>query len=207
LTAGADFVDLAISGKCSPVPHGTKSNCRSPRSEVRTALCGVAAVIGFVLSLSSSALNWLCRVAAVSAARASSVYPGEGVIVNIAPTPRLLCHCCDRSAHLAPHGHADHSTHGSSNRNARTDGHSFPGCFAGAAKARIKLAPKRPPGVDGFFKSNVVGRRQHYFIYLPPCMIQFCNAPIRCLSAARIPMMNALLDEAWRPPPTSCSVG
>jgi enterochelin esterase-like enzyme len=40
---------------------------------------------------------------------------------------------------------------------------------ASAAKLDKSCAETTGQVMDGFFKINVVGRRQHYFVYLPPC--------------------------------------
>lgn len=39
------------------------------------------------------------------------------------------------------------------------------------AVAKLSTQCEEPAGqvTDGYFKSNVVGKRQHYFVYLPPC--------------------------------------
>jgi enterochelin esterase-like enzyme len=126
-------------------------------------------VSAFALSLSSCAELALPPEALYPPLVASSAMTGEGVIVNIAPTPSA-------AALLSP-------TETPTPRPTVTpilpptlvptevvtpDSTEVPAALT-ASKLDPACAETTGQVMDGNFKSNVVGRRQHYFIYLPPC--------------------------------------
>jgi enterochelin esterase-like enzyme len=123
----------------------------------------------FVLSLSSCAELALPREQLYPQLAASSINPGEGVIVNIAPTPSpapLLLPAQTPDTRptvtplllptLVPTETPEPTT-----------------TAVPAAAVVAKLANGCPEAtgqlMDAYFNSNVIGRRQHYFVYLPPC--------------------------------------
>jgi enterochelin esterase-like enzyme len=122
-----------------------------------------------VLSLSSCAELALPREQLYPQLAASSINPGEGVIVNIAPTPSL-------APSLPPTETPDAGptvTPIIPPTIVPTETPDPTATVAPAVAAVDKLdnACTATTGqlLDGYFKSNIIGRRQHYFIYLPPC--------------------------------------
>jgi enterochelin esterase-like enzyme len=126
-------------------------------------------VSAFALSLSSCAELALPPERLYPQLAASSAMTGEGVIVNIAPTP-------SPAALLSP-------TETPTPRPTVTpilpstlvpteivvpDPTEAPALLT---VAKLDPACEETTGhvMDGNFKSDIVGRRQHYFIYLPPC--------------------------------------
>lgn len=123
----------------------------------------------FVLALSSCAELALPREQLFPQLAASSIYPGEGVIVNIAPTP-------SPAPTLPP-------TEVPTLRPTvtplipptivPTETPEPAATVAPAVAAVVNLAEscteKQGQVSDGYFTSDVIGRRQHYFVYLPPC--------------------------------------
>jgi enterochelin esterase-like enzyme len=123
----------------------------------------------FVLSLSSCAELALPREQLYSQLAASSINPGEDIIVNIAATPSpapaspptVMLDTRPTVTPLIPP------------TSIPTE---IPAPTATAAPAIASVgildnvcAETAGQVMDGYFKSDVVGRRQHYFIYLPPC--------------------------------------
>ncbi len=124
---------------------------------------------GFVLSLSSCAELALPREQLDPQLATGSVYPGEGFIVNIAPTPSpapLLLPTdvptvLPTVTPILPPTAIPTDT---------------PEPTAVSAPAVVSVAKLdnvcdevKGRVMDGYFKSDVIGRRQHYFVYLPPC--------------------------------------
>lgn len=123
----------------------------------------------FVLSLSSCAELALPREQLYPQLAASSITPGEGVIVNIAPTPSPAPSLPPTEVPAA----RPTVTPIVPPTTAPTE---MPEPTATAAPAVVSVAKldnacakSKGQLMDGYFKSAVVGRRQHYFIYLPPC--------------------------------------
>ena len=122
----------------------------------------------FALSLSSCAELALPPESLYPQLAASSAMAGEGVIVNIAPTP-------SPAALLSP-------TETPTPRPTVTpipqptvrpteivpEPTEVPAALA-VAKLDATCAETTGQVQDGNFKSDIVGRRQHYYIYLPPC--------------------------------------
>jgi hypothetical protein len=123
----------------------------------------------FVLSLSSCAELALPREQLYPQLVASSVYPGEGVIVNIAPTPSpdLSLLPAEVPTLLPTVTPIIPPTAVPTDTPEPTA--TLSPVVAGADRLDKSCAETTGQVLDGFFKSNVVGRRQHYFIYLPPC--------------------------------------
>jgi enterochelin esterase-like enzyme len=123
----------------------------------------------FVLSLSSCAELALPREQLYPQLAASSIIPGEGVIVNIAPTPS--------PAPLLPPTETPDTrptvTPIVPPTLVPTETPAPTATVAPVASTMAKLTTTctETTGqvLDAYFKSDVVGRRQHYFIYLPPC--------------------------------------
>lgn len=123
----------------------------------------------FVLSLSSCAELALPREQLYPPLAASSLYPGEGVIVNIASTP-------SPAPSLPP---ADTPTlrptvtpiMPPTSAPTETPEPTATVAPAAAAVAHLDSACAEMTGElrDGYFLSDIVGKRQHYFVYLPPC--------------------------------------
>jgi enterochelin esterase-like enzyme len=129
-----------------------------------------------VLSLSSCAELALPREQLYPQLAASSLDPGEGIIVNIAPTP-------SPAPSLPPTVTPDTrptvtpivpSTAELPETPAPTA--TTAPAVASVAKLDNACAETKGQVVDGYFKSDVVGRRQHYFVYLPPCYDANLNA-------------------------------
>jgi hypothetical protein len=123
----------------------------------------------FVLSLSSCAELALPREQIYPRFAASSIDPGEGLIVNIAPTP-------SPAASLPPTETPDTRptvTPIVPPTLAPTETPAPTATVVPAAVAVAKLANACADNTgqvtDAYFNSDMVGRRQHYFIYLPPC--------------------------------------
>jgi enterochelin esterase-like enzyme len=126
-------------------------------------------VSAFALSLSSCAELALPPERLYPQLAANSFTTGEGVIINIAPTP-------SPAALLSP-------TETPTPRPTVTP--ILPPTLvptevvtpepteapAPMAVARLAAVCEETTGQvkDGYFKSDIVGRRQHYFVYLPPC--------------------------------------
>jgi enterochelin esterase-like enzyme len=123
----------------------------------------------FALSLSSCAELALPPESLYPQLAANSASTGDGVIVNIAPTP-------SPAALLSP-------TETPTPRPTVTpisqptvtptevvapDPTEIPAALA-VAKLEASCAETTGQVQEGNFKSDIVGRRQHYFIYLPPC--------------------------------------
>jgi len=123
----------------------------------------------FVLSLSSCAELALPREQLYPPLAASSIYPGEGVIVNIASTPSPAPSLLPTEAPtLRPT-----VTPIIPPTAVPTETPQPTATAAPAVAAAVNLDRSCPETkgqvMDGYFKSNIIGRRQHYFIYLPPC--------------------------------------
>ncbi|CAG0928820.1 Carbohydrate acetyl esterase/feruloyl esterase [Thermoflexales bacterium] len=114
------------------------------------------------LSLSSCAELALPREQLYPQLAASSLHLGEGVIVNIAPTPSpVLSFSPTETPDLRPTVTPIlPPTIVPTEMPAPTE-----------AIAKLDSTCRETTGqlMDGYFKSDVIGRRQHYFIYLPPC--------------------------------------
>jgi enterochelin esterase-like enzyme len=123
----------------------------------------------FVLSLSSCAELALPREQLYPPLAASSVNSGEGIIVNIAPTPS--------PAPLVPPTETPDvrptvtpivpPTAVPTETPAPTA--TTAPAVASVAKLDNACAETKGQVLDAYFKSEIVGRRQHYFVYLPPC--------------------------------------
>ncbi len=123
----------------------------------------------FVLSLSSCAELALPSGQLYPQLAANSIHSGEGVIVNIAPTPSpaLSSPSTETPAPRPTVTPLIRPTAAPTNTPAPT---ATPASnVALAAPASGSCAEAGGKVVDGSFKSEVVGRRQHYYIYLPPC--------------------------------------
>ena len=122
----------------------------------------------FVLSLSSCAELALPSGQLYPPLAASSIHSGEGVIVNIAPTPSPAPSFVPTETPAlrptvtpmlpptaAPTETPEPTTSASSV----------------ALVARVSTACTETTGrlTEGNFKSDIIGRRQHYYLYLPPC--------------------------------------
>ncbi len=123
----------------------------------------------FVLSLSSCAELALPREQLYPQLAASSISSGEGVIVNIAPTPSpapslLPTETPDVRPTVTP---IIPPTLAPTETPAPTA--TTAPAVASVAKLDNACGETKGQVMDGYFKSDVVGRRQHYFIYLPPC--------------------------------------
>jgi len=123
----------------------------------------------FVLSLSSCAELALPREQLYPQLAASSLNPGEGVIVNIAPTP-------SPAPSLPPTETPDTRPTVTPIVPPTVAPTETPEPTATAVPAVVSVAKldntcaeMQGQVIDGYFKSDVVGRRQHYFVYLPPC--------------------------------------
>ena len=123
----------------------------------------------FVLSLSSCAELALPREQLYPQLAASSINPSEGVIVNIASTP-------SPAPSLPPTETPDVRPTVTPIIPPTIVPTATPEPTAAvapvaAAVAQLDNSCTETTGqlMDGFFKSDVIGRRQHYFIYLPPC--------------------------------------
>jgi enterochelin esterase-like enzyme len=123
----------------------------------------------FVLSLSSCAELALPPGQLYPQLAASAINPGEGVIVNIAPTPSPAPSLPPTETPiLLP------TVTPIVPPTAIPTGTPEPIATVAqpvAAAAKLDSACTETTGQlrDGNFKSDVIGRRQHYFIYLPPC--------------------------------------
>ncbi|HTP09624.1 MAG TPA: alpha/beta hydrolase-fold protein [Anaerolineae bacterium] len=123
----------------------------------------------FVLSLSSCAGLALPREQLYPQLAASSINPSEGVIVNIAPTPSLAPSLPPTETPdirptvtpIIPPTIAPTET-------PEPTATAVP-AIAGVAKLDNDCAETQGRVMDGYFRSDIVGRRQHYYIYLPPC--------------------------------------
>jgi enterochelin esterase-like enzyme len=123
----------------------------------------------FVLSLSSCAELALPHEQLYPPLAASSIYPGEGVIVNIAPTPSpaptlMPTETPDVRPTVTPLLPPTAFP-------TETPQPTLTVVPAVASVANLDNACAETVGqlMDGYFNSEVVGRRQHYFVYLPPC--------------------------------------
>ena len=123
----------------------------------------------FVFSLSSCAQLALPREQLYPQLVASSLNPGEGVIVNIAPTP-------SPAPSLPPTETPDTRPTVTPIIPPTIAPTETPAPTATvvpikAAIAKLDNACNETAGqvLDGYFNSDIIGRRQHYFIYLPPC--------------------------------------
>jgi len=123
----------------------------------------------FVLSLSSCAELALPREQLYPPLAASSINPGEDVIVNIAATPSPApslppTETPDLRPTVTPIVPPTRAL-------TETPAPTATAASAVASVAKIDNACAETKGqmMDGYFKSDIVGRRQHYFIYLPPC--------------------------------------
>ncbi len=123
----------------------------------------------FVLSLSSCAELALPREQLYPQLAASSVYPGEGVIVNIAPTPSPVPSLLPTDeptllptvTPILPPTAVPTETPEPAATAALS--------VASVAKLDNSCTETKGRVTDGYFKSDIIGRRQHYFTYLPPC--------------------------------------
>jgi enterochelin esterase-like enzyme len=122
-----------------------------------------------VLSLSSCAELALPREQLYPQLAASSIYPGEGLIVNIAltpsPSPSLLP---TEVPTLRPTVTPIIPPTAIPTEMPEPTATAVP-VVASAARIDKTCAETTGQVLDGYFTSNAVGRRQHYFIYLPPC--------------------------------------
>jgi enterochelin esterase-like enzyme len=123
----------------------------------------------FVLSLSSCAELALPREQLYPPLAASSIIPGEGLIVNIAPTP-------SPAPLLPPTETPDVRPTVTPIVPPTIAPTEIPAPTATTAPSMISVAKLEPvcdetqgQVMDAYFKSDIVGRQQHYFIYLPPC--------------------------------------
>ena len=123
----------------------------------------------FVLSLSSCAELALPREQLFPQLAASSIYPGEGVIVNIAATPSPA----PSLPPTEPPTARPTVTPILPPTIAPTETPEPTATVEPSAAATVNLdrtcAETAGQVSDAYFKSDVIGRRQHYFIYLPPC--------------------------------------
>jgi enterochelin esterase-like enzyme len=123
----------------------------------------------FVLSLSSCAELALPREQLYPPLAASSIISGEGLIVNIAPTPSPAPSVAPTATPdvrptvtpIAPPTIAPTDVSASSSATSPAE--------VNVAKLDTACADTKGQVMDAYFKSDVVGRQQHYFIYLPPC--------------------------------------
>jgi len=123
----------------------------------------------FVLSLSSCAELALPREQLYPQLAASSLNPGEGLIVNIAPTPSPapLVEPTETPdvrptvTPIVPPTAAPTETLAPTATTAPA--------VVSVAKLETACAETQGQVMDAYFKSDLVGRQQHYFIYLPPC--------------------------------------
>ena len=123
----------------------------------------------FVLSLSSCAGLALPPEQLYPQLAASSVYTGEDVIVNIAPTPSPAPSLLPAEVPtLRPTVTPIIPPTAVPTETPEPAETAVP---AVAAVASLEQSCPETKGqvLDGYFKSAVIGRRQHYFIYLPPC--------------------------------------
>lgn len=123
----------------------------------------------FVLSLSSCAELALPREQLYPPLAASSLIPGEGLIVNIAPTPSPV-------PAVPPTETPDVRPTVTPLVPSMVVPTEVPAPAAttvpavvSVAKLANECAETNGQVMDAYFKSNIVGRQQHYFIYLPPC--------------------------------------
>jgi enterochelin esterase-like enzyme len=123
----------------------------------------------FVLLLSSCAELAYPRDQLYPQLAASSIKPGEDVIVNIAPTP-------SPALSLLPTEETIVLPTVTPLLPPTTVPTETPEPIATAAPAVASVAKldntcteTKGQVMDGYFNSAIVGRRQHYFIYLPPC--------------------------------------
>jgi enterochelin esterase-like enzyme len=123
----------------------------------------------FVLSLSSCAELALPREQLYPPLAASSIIPGESLIVNIAPTPSPApvvppTETPDARPTVTP---IVPPTIAPTEPPAPTA--TTAPAVVSVAKLDAACAATEGKVMDGNFKSNIVGKQQHYFIYLPPC--------------------------------------
>ncbi len=129
----------------------------------------------FVLSLSSCAELALPREQLYPPLAASSINPGEGVIVNIAPTPSPAQSSLPTATPdvrptvtpIVPPTLVPTTTPEPTETPAPT-ATSAP-MLVSVAKLDTACAETKGEVLDANFKSSVVGKQQHYFVYLPPC--------------------------------------
>lgn len=142
------------------------------------------------LSLSSCAELALPTAQLVQPIAANSTLEGEGVIVNIAPTPSPVLSLTPTAvptplptvtpllpAEPAPTETSTLNVVASVSKQVTLTETVPSSVAAGApaaqplAVAKLNLSCAEATGrvEDGQFQSKIVGRRQHYFIYLPPC--------------------------------------
>ena len=123
----------------------------------------------FVLSLSSCAELALPREQLYPPLAASSIYPGEGVIVNIASTPSPAPSLLPTEAPtLRPTVTPIIPPTADPTETPQPTATAAP-AVAAAVNLDRSCPETKGQVMDGYFKSNIIGRRQHYFIYLPPC--------------------------------------
>jgi enterochelin esterase-like enzyme len=123
----------------------------------------------FVLSLSSCAELALPREQLYPPLAASSVYLGEGVVVNIAPTPSPAPSLLPTEAPaLRPTVTPINPPTAVPTETSQPTATVAPAVAEVVNLDRSCLETKGQV-LEGYFKSNIIGRRQHYFIYLPPC--------------------------------------
>ncbi len=123
----------------------------------------------FVLSLSSCAELALPREQLYPQLAASSIDPGEGLIVNIASTPSPVPSLPPTEVPtvrptvtpIVPPTVAPTETPVPTVTRAPA--------VISVGKLADTCAEKKGEVQEGYFNSDVVGRRQHYFVYLPPC--------------------------------------
>jgi enterochelin esterase-like enzyme len=123
----------------------------------------------FVLSLSSCAELALPREQLYPPLAASSIISDDSLIVNIAPTPSPVPVVLPTDTPVA----RPTVTPIVPPTAAPTETPAPTATPAPAAVSVAKLATTcdetKGQVMEAYFKSNVVGRQQHYFIYLPPC--------------------------------------
>ncbi len=122
-----------------------------------------------VLSLSSCAELALPREQLYPQLAASSVNPGEGLIVNIAPTPSPVPSLLPAEAPALRPTVTPIMPPTAVPTDTPEPTATVAPAVASAARLDKSCAETKGRVMDGYFKSNVIGKRQHYFIYLPPC--------------------------------------
>ncbi len=123
----------------------------------------------FVLSLSSCAELALPREQLYPQLAASSINPSEGVIVNIAPTPSPAPLVLPSESPTLRPTVTPIIPPTSIPTDTPEPTATVAPAVANVARLDISCTANKGRVMDGFFNSDVIGRRQHYFIYLPPC--------------------------------------
>ncbi len=123
----------------------------------------------FVVSLSSCAELALPREQLYPQLAASSINPGEGVIVNIAPTPSPAPSLLPTEVPTERPTVTPIIPPTSVPTDTPEPTATAAPAVASVARIDNACAEKKGQVTDGYFKSNILGRRQHYFVYLPPC--------------------------------------